>query len=1480
MNKKISQFEVTSKLNEHDILTVVQDGENKNITGAVLNTSLSETFATNERVDNIEEDINVLDQKVDSNYIDLSTKIVEGDQTVTKNVTGTMNEYYDVLNNTIITLEKKHDTDLSEISDTMQGWINNIDNKSTLDQLRDALNRLTVAENLITALADLIANGGGGGVAPGFHTQPTSTIFPLSGYYKTGNTDPLTTTDTLNQALGKLESKVDSLESSGGMMPVIKTGEYTKATDGNLYTAAKSREENISRLYNDTVTGYLTFLNSMQWGPQFGPKKDFLGVGASMYKEGSKWNLDVDNLFVRGEMTVNELIVNEIKAVGGEILVTLADMKCAAVTEYSDYWRCYLPEETRNQFRVLDQAICQKFDGKNVKRYWRLVINVGTDETGAFIDLSKYDKEESTNGIPEPGDNIVQLGNRDDVTRQSAIKISAKGADGPSIRMYDRIVDYSLDDKETTVIGRNSRFVGTLTQIDYNGNLVPVPIDKGTYIPGTKYYYYDRVSYMGSLWLCMAQPWTEEAPSKDKPYIWQLQVEKGDAGNPASDVAKWVEIVGDHLFFYDTPDFVGVPDPASLTLDCNVYGIEDPAFEWKIKETNEVISNYKQCNIYPELFGENKYITLRCTVTSGEDTFYDEQQVGKVGNGAQGEDAYYIDLSNSSMSVPFDASGNNPLIDLSQVYTYVYAYRGKEQRTITSIKSEVIEGNGEVSIALNESKVSLISLLTKSARFRLTVEVDGLGFTKDLWVNQSNSGEDGFDGMDASYVMLSGEQLFHYTKESPLEPIPSTITLYATAYGIVEPVYTWWWAVPGVEEWTQIENEFQPELTVSPNGNYFLSTGVKEIKFKVICRYQNSDVNYSDVITLSKIHDGEDGTSPYTGTLSNESQTIPSTYTGSVLQSDVNKIKTDFELRYGNEKVQNYTVRRIIPDSSNSSEITPTSVTITNGTGNKTLTLATMDPAKDQAVFKIEYVVDGNVVDTKDFTITKSKGGKPGDFDVLLYGYRSSQPPYRPSMNKIGVPTASGVYDSSNGMTWKLDIPSGSPIWMTKSTYTANEDGTVTSTITDGYYWTLPVKVTGEKGDQGDKGDKGDKGNPGINGVDGEVGQVQTYRGDWTSGTYYYLDRYRADVVSVPIYSGGVITGRTYYRRIGNYVGTTVQPPNSSWWTSYGANFQSVATGLLFAEEADIAGWKFKNDYIYSHGNNVRIDGRVGQTTRIALGSNAATSPSNAPLRLNDDGSLYASKADISGTINATSGIIGGFKITDRSITKLDASSTDLASSYSKFAIADNSNITDANYMIAFGGRNSFMVPGSSSVRYSGIGGIMKDNRSYDDKKTSFFMQCSGGTKNTVIAAHGNISVSGDFARNGIPLGSKMPDKYYGFDRNVVIASEAKTYYLPLGEDIESWFGKNPNDYIFDDKKGGLDAQAYELTVTAAPWMSGTLYVAGNPSGNSDYSGINGTPLYGDGVDRSSGYGRVALTAGQCAHFIKVGRMWFMINKN
>lgn len=1226
MNKKISQFDVATSLNTGDILTIVQEGTNKQISKENFTTSLSDTFATNDKVAQVEEDVDNLETKVDSNYTDLSNKIVEGDTNVTNNLTSTINSYYDVLNNKIITLEDKHDSDLDSVNNTVQEWIDEIDDKSTLDQLHDALNKVTVLENLVTQLAQLISEGGGGsGEVPGFHTQSTATIFPLSGYYYTGDTNDLTTTDTLNQALSKLEGKIRSVEGSigGDTKYMITSNDNTAPTDGNLYSAKRSDMNYISKKTDDTANGYIKFLKGIQGGQTF--REGFLGEGASLYPVNGRWKFEVDDLFVRGAMTVNELIVNEIKATGGDILVTVADIEIIDVstTDTNDY-KCKFDTQDGTKYNPFvegDQAICQIFDGKNVKRYWRMVSEVGDD----YIVLSQSVCEPGS-AVPEVGDKVLQLGNRypDHTDRRSAIMISARGSEGPSITFYDNIDDFNLVGKEYTRISKNSQFVGTISQVSGNGDIVRVPIDRGQYIPGTTYYYYDRVSYDGRLWLCMAIS-TTNPPSVDNEE-WLLQVDKGEAGQAGDDVAKWVEITGERLFMYDNPDFTGDPKPALITLTCNAYGMENPTYVWTNKYTSEVIGDTKYLDVRPDMFGDRRNILVRCTVTYEGSEYYDETQLAKLGDGAQGENAYYIDLSNGNMTVPYDSSGNNPLITITDVYTYVYAYYGTNPLVIQEITAETVDGVATVSI--ENDKVSLTSLGSPSARIQLTVKInDSVTLTKDLWINKVHNGEDGFDGVDASYVMLSGEQIFKYDKVGAVTP--SNITLYATVYGLNDPIYKWSWSVAGENNWTELTNEVGSTLVVSPTGDYFNGT-TNEVTFKVeVTTAAGGGSTYMDMMTINKVFDGKDGESPYRGLLSNESHTVPATYNGIVDSTDLAKAKTTYTLYQGTRELETseYTITYTNLDDNTQNQLA-------HDTSSKTLTVARLGNSYDSTVFKIEFKVGGKTVDVCDFTITKAKGGVPGDFEISVYCKTTSSSVGAPTFSSR--PSSGGSY--SNGNYWYIDPPAATgsyAIWKS----TALFDGE-TGLKKSGEVWTTPVKISGQDGQDGqdgEQGPQGPQGPPGENGAKGDSGPGLNFRGEYNSSYYYYWTDDLRDVV----------------KRSGVYYAAnkaTITPGwSASEWKAMNS-FENIATGVLFAEEATIGGWRFSpsdSSYIRAVSNTVCIYGADASEDVPFLsagygsnyGYNTSTKKPNtkAPLKMYAGGTITVGD----GQVTANAGITG-----------------------------------------------------------------------------------------------------------------------------------------------------------------------------------------------------------------------------------------------
>ena len=178
------------------------------------------------------------------------------------------------------------------------------------------------------------------------------------------------------------------------------------------------------------------------------------GEGGNVtYLEDGSAKMSIDFLEVRKKATFTSLEIQEKTHVGGQFLITPASMTCANVEELEDVYRCYFQadgdrgEEIFNTFAVNDQAICQTYNTWGSKYYWRLVTEVGRD----YIDLSKTDCA-SESDIPSVGDKIIQLGNRNDKTRQAAQVLSSYGENAPSFIMYNGIDSFSLEGKEITGI--------------------------------------------------------------------------------------------------------------------------------------------------------------------------------------------------------------------------------------------------------------------------------------------------------------------------------------------------------------------------------------------------------------------------------------------------------------------------------------------------------------------------------------------------------------------------------------------------------------------------------------------------------------------------------------------------------------------------------------------------------------------------------------------------------------------------------------------------------------------------------------------------------------------------------------------------------------------------------------------------------------------------------------------------------------------
>ena len=155
-----------------------------------------------------------------------------------------------------------------------------------------------------------------------------------------------------------------------------------------------------------------------------------------------------------------------------------------------------------------------------------------------------------------------------------------------------------------------------------------------------------------------------------------------------------------------------------------------------------------------------------------------------------------------------------------------------------------------------------------------------------------------------------------------------------------------------------------------------------------------------------------------------------------------------------------------------------------------------------------------------------------------------------------------------------------------------------------------------------------------------------TYRNDesLTSGTRYI------DIVAKKNTSPSSLYGWDMYMCKSTHTSSSSNGPgNTTYWTAVN-EMAPIFTSLIIAKNASID-FVQGNELIIKDSNNNVVAGLTGGSSkeagttpvRIWAGGNV---PGNAPFRVDQNGNLVATKANITGTITATGGVIGPFSIT------------------------------------------------------------------------------------------------------------------------------------------------------------------------------------------------------------------------------------------
>lgn len=291
----------------------------------------------------------------------------------------------------------------------------------------------------------------------------------------------ITLTDDVDVVLNKIGEAIAEYR---GQRQYENGGGNSETLDGNKF---------LRKDINDTASGTIRMLKGLQVGERF--VTGLLGEGGIFRKDddGTTY-LECDRMYVRMKAYFDTVEVRRFLHSGGNRIASAAGMKCSRV-EYiakygntyvvvdanGQYWvnnrviatlpieryRCYFRAEDNgakitNDFVIGDLAYCKETNiDTNLSQhgYWRAVVDVSGNANANgehWIDLSKSDCSSTLNDVPIAQDDIIQLGNKTDKTRQGAIVEYVSGEDAPSYQIYQGINTYSLDNKNYIGLGYSS----------------------------------------------------------------------------------------------------------------------------------------------------------------------------------------------------------------------------------------------------------------------------------------------------------------------------------------------------------------------------------------------------------------------------------------------------------------------------------------------------------------------------------------------------------------------------------------------------------------------------------------------------------------------------------------------------------------------------------------------------------------------------------------------------------------------------------------------------------------------------------------------------------------------------------------------------------------------------------------------------------------------------------------------------------------
>jgi hypothetical protein len=268
-----------------------------------------------------------------------------------------------------------------------------------------------------------------------------------------------------DELLPLLQRRLGISETAGAQSAAIAAAPHALFGDSHFGTLDRSQAPWVSTDIAAAIAAHASNLGAHTQLTSLSMVTDIRSSNYAGGFTGAGWRIDyglastgsataeLDNLIVRGRMSVYELLVHQIRATNGSIFVSSTG-KAKTVTGAGPYT---IVTETDHGFATNDLIRAQRFSGSGVYQC-NLTVTGVTNSTQFTATLS-------SGNAPAAGMEFVRLGNTTDTTRQGSIYMTADDTGAPFLAVQDGVNSFA----SWGTAGKVKVYVGKLNNLGFTG---------------------------------------------------------------------------------------------------------------------------------------------------------------------------------------------------------------------------------------------------------------------------------------------------------------------------------------------------------------------------------------------------------------------------------------------------------------------------------------------------------------------------------------------------------------------------------------------------------------------------------------------------------------------------------------------------------------------------------------------------------------------------------------------------------------------------------------------------------------------------------------------------------------------------------------------------------------------------------------------------------------------------------------------------